>query len=305
VIALDAAGIKQAISLLDMMRRDGHRMGRCGMKIRTLCPFHEEKRPSCYVDEERFHCFACGADGDLFDYIQRRDDCDFREAFRKAGAMAGILPARHRPFVLTPVRGDETRPWMPYRMSGVELHRCVAMAEALLEDQWALEDFANARGWRPETLRGLALDPCLGMHKGKLVYIYPTGAKKRFKPLDPALENAHIGAKFAWMFGRPDAPWRGDRIIPCTETVHITEGESAAIALIETGIDNGTTEIAIAVPGASGWRREWAEMLHDRHVLIWPDADEAGEKMKDQIIRSIKRFAKSIGIVRVPEKEEM
>lgn len=132
---------------------------------------------------------------------------------------------------------------------------------------------------------------------GKLVYIYPTGAKKRLKPLTSEKAAEFDSAKFLWMFGKPDALWRGDRLLHCTETVHITEGETAAISLIDAGIDNGTTEIVMATAGASSWRDEWVEMFRRRKVVIWPDADDADDKLKQRIIQSLSHCANAIEVV--------
>ena len=47
-----------------------------------LCPFHDEKTPSFSVRPSLgvWHCFGCGAHGDIFDYIKKRDSIDFGEA---------------------------------------------------------------------------------------------------------------------------------------------------------------------------------------------------------------------------------
>ena len=49
------------------------------------CPFHNEKTPSCkfYKDQNRFHCFGCGADGDVIDFIMESQKVDFITAVKK------------------------------------------------------------------------------------------------------------------------------------------------------------------------------------------------------------------------------
>lgn len=51
----------------EIAEREGAQINRAGM---TLCPFHNDRNPSMKVDE-RFHCFACGADGDGIDFVAR------------------------------------------------------------------------------------------------------------------------------------------------------------------------------------------------------------------------------------------
>lgn len=45
-----------------------------GLKVRrnnmVSCPFHNDRTPSMKVDK-RFHCFGCGADGDVIDFVSR------------------------------------------------------------------------------------------------------------------------------------------------------------------------------------------------------------------------------------------
>ena len=49
---------------------------KAGRKYRGLCPFHNEKTPSFYVDETKqlFYCFGCGAGGDTFKFVMMREE---------------------------------------------------------------------------------------------------------------------------------------------------------------------------------------------------------------------------------------
>ena len=49
-----------------------------------LCPFHKEKTPSFSVHATRqfFHCFGCGASGDVFSFVQKVENISFPEALR-------------------------------------------------------------------------------------------------------------------------------------------------------------------------------------------------------------------------------
>lgn len=289
--------IKASVSLVEEFEKDGHELKREGNRFVLCCPFHEEKTPSCKVslDTDRYHCFGCGADGTVIDYHAHKLGITPAEAIKD---LASRLTRGERGAHQMGKPSGPRSIWQPYRMNEAELVRCVAMAEALLNDDRAIKGIAKTRGWSAETIRHLALDPCLGIEGGKLVSIYPTGAKKRLKPLTPSAAE-HKGAPFTWLFGKPDALWRADRILRCTERVHVTEGETAAISLIDAGIDNGETEIAVGSPGASSWRKEWATLFRGKHVTIWPDADDAGQKHAAAIISSVSSSARSIEIVPV------
>jgi hypothetical protein len=58
-----------------------------GREYVGLCPFHVEKTPSFAVspDKQLFHCFGCGAGGNIFDFVMRMEDCDFRTAVQRLG----------------------------------------------------------------------------------------------------------------------------------------------------------------------------------------------------------------------------
>lgn len=49
------------------------------------CPFHEEKTPSMKIYGRDYHCFGCGAHGDIFAFVQRMDNLTFKEAFSVLG----------------------------------------------------------------------------------------------------------------------------------------------------------------------------------------------------------------------------
>lgn len=179
-------------------------------------------------------------------------------------------------------RGERPPPPRPapppadHKLTRGEAELCAAMAEALLRDPLVIERFARARGWRPETIRGLALDVQLGAASGKPVFLFPTGAKVRQKPLERGAE--HLGAPFRQLLGKPSI-WRGDRILPSTKLINITEGETDCVTLIDAGRDNGTSELCMAVPGATAWQDRWAAKFAGIEVRLWPDNDEAGRRM--------------------------
>lgn len=64
-----------------------------GLKIRrnnmVSCPFHNDRTPSMKVDN-RFHCFGCGADGDVIDFVSRLYGISNLEAAQKTASDFGI-----------------------------------------------------------------------------------------------------------------------------------------------------------------------------------------------------------------------
>ncbi len=65
---------------------------RAGATFKALCPFHQEKSPSFTVNpqRQRYHCFGCGEDGTVFDFVIKYENVDFPTAARRLAERAGI-----------------------------------------------------------------------------------------------------------------------------------------------------------------------------------------------------------------------
>ncbi|MFN3691703.1 MAG: DNA primase [Fervidobacterium sp.] len=63
-----------------------------GSNYRGLCPFHLETSPSFYVSPIRkmYHCFGCGASGDVIKFVQEIENISYFEAVKKLGERIGI-----------------------------------------------------------------------------------------------------------------------------------------------------------------------------------------------------------------------
>jgi len=68
------------------------RLVRAGREFKAPCPFHNEKTPSFYVNDQKgfFHCFGCGAHGDVLGFVMRHDNLSFMEAVEQLAGMAGM-----------------------------------------------------------------------------------------------------------------------------------------------------------------------------------------------------------------------
>src|SRR5204862_455195 len=70
---------------------------RAGATYKGLCPFHAEKTPSFHVNPEKgfFHCFGCGASGDVFKFLELHEKLSFPEAVKMLAQKVGLaLPER-------------------------------------------------------------------------------------------------------------------------------------------------------------------------------------------------------------------
>lgn len=68
------------------------KLTRAGREFKGCCPFHREKSPSFYVNDEKqfFHCFGCGAHGDVLGFVMRHDNLAFPEAIEALASQAGL-----------------------------------------------------------------------------------------------------------------------------------------------------------------------------------------------------------------------
>jgi DNA primase len=75
------------------------RMVRAGREFKGCCPFHNEKTPSFYVNDDKqfYHCFGCGAHGDVIGFMMRHDHMSFPEAVENLAAQAGLQVPRDTP----------------------------------------------------------------------------------------------------------------------------------------------------------------------------------------------------------------
>lgn len=77
--------LKEQYTMRDVLSRYGLQPDRQGF---IHCPFHKGDRDaSMKIYERDFHCFGCGAHGDIFTFIQKMENCDFKTAFYSLGGV--------------------------------------------------------------------------------------------------------------------------------------------------------------------------------------------------------------------------
>lgn len=75
--------IKNQYSMREVVERYGYHPNRAGF---ISCPFHTgDNSPSMKIYPKDYHCHACGANGDIFTFVQKMDNCDFKTAFYSLG----------------------------------------------------------------------------------------------------------------------------------------------------------------------------------------------------------------------------
>ncbi len=81
----DSADITEVISDYVTLKKKGK-------SLMGICPFHQEKTPSFSVDSVKglYHCFGCGAGGDVFNFIMEIENITFPEAVKNLAERYGI-----------------------------------------------------------------------------------------------------------------------------------------------------------------------------------------------------------------------
>jgi hypothetical protein len=105
-------------SKVELRKRGGMLVG--------LCPFHHERSPSFHVYPNHYHCFGCGVHGDAIEWAMRADGVDFRTAFERLRAGAGLTGDN-----LTAAESDELRREREARRAKEEAEAAAKQARAL------------------------------------------------------------------------------------------------------------------------------------------------------------------------------
>jgi DNA primase len=85
--------IKARIDIVDLIQSYNVSLKRAGHTYKACCPFHNEKTPSFSVNPDRqsWYCFgACAEGGDIFNFVMKQENVDFKEALQLLAARAGI-----------------------------------------------------------------------------------------------------------------------------------------------------------------------------------------------------------------------
>jgi DNA primase len=123
-------GLKRSIDLAALVRAGGVALKRKGKQLIGLCPFHDDRTPSLIVDPKKnlWNCLgACGAGGDVYAWVMRREGVDFRAAHQwlrdralgRTSAECGRRSAESEEE--TPQAGDEQ--WLERVVA--HYHRCL------------------------------------------------------------------------------------------------------------------------------------------------------------------------------------
>lgn len=249
-----------------------------GRELSGLCPFHNEKTASFFVNDAEgfYHCFGCGSHGDVFDWLRLKKDMDAQTAAKFLG-----------------YENDDNKTNGHAKTNG------------------------HDDGWQPLPVPDDVTEPDLSSFDHIYRYTDATGrlqrfitrknakgsGKKTFVPFTWGVLDGRLG----WHHRHASAP-RGLYNLPQVEAqpdalVVVCEGEKAADA---AHVLFGLPCVTWSGGTASTHTADWQSLI-GRDVVVWPDNDLSGHKAAAEIITQLVGVAKSIFLLEVldlPDKHD-
>ena len=142
----------RARTLLSGLIAKTTKLQRAGREFRACCPFHNEKTPSFYVNDDKgfYHCFGCGAHGDAIRWLTDQRALPFIDAVKELAQAAGMeMPEQDRRAAEKAQRAkglhealDDAAKWFAERLNGIQ----GAEARAVLRKRGIAEETARTFG---------------------------------------------------------------------------------------------------------------------------------------------------------------
>lgn len=310
-----------------------------GNEFWGCCPFHGEKSPSFKVNPQTglWHCFGCSDGGDVFSYVQKRENLEFPDAIRYLADRAGITLSEEKQYTKGPRKK--------------RLFDCLAAADDffhLMLMRGKGEDFAAARSYLAE--RGFGGDVCkrwnLGYAPGRgtlVAHLRELGfTNKEMIAANLAVDRG--GRISDWFYGRVMFPIHDERgrtiafggrvltkaenapkylntrdtvvfnkgkhlfaydrakeTIAATGVAIVCEGYTDVIAMHEAGFTNTVAALGTA------FRLDHVKLLERQRVkkiICMFDGDAAGQRAAARSVQFIDKTAAAFLCVVLPDNQD-
>jgi DNA primase len=159
--------VQQANDIIDVISEHVS-LKKKGREMVGLCPFHDDHKPSMNVNSVKqiFKCFACGAGGDVFKFVQMRENLTFPQAIERLAERAGIQLPKRQPAARKPAERaeGEKEPVDPNRLAKVNVWAAKYFRNNLQDTNKGkyARDYLAERQISPESVKkwqlGLAID---------------------------------------------------------------------------------------------------------------------------------------------------
>ena len=310
-----------------------------GNEFWGCCPFHGEKSPSFKVNPQTglWHCFGCSDGGDVFSYVQKRENLEFPDAIRYLADRAGITLSEEKQYTKGPRKK--------------RLFDCLAAADDffhLMLMRGKGDDFAAARSYLAG--RGFGGDVCkrwnLGYAPGRgalVAHLRELGfTNKEMIAANLAVDRG--GRTLDWFYGRVMFPIHDERgrtiafggrvltkaenapkylntrdtvvfnkgkhlfaydrakeTIAATGVAIVCEGYTDVIAMHEAGFTNTVAALGTA------FRLDHVKLLERQRVkkiICMFDGDAAGQRAAARSVQFIDKTAAAFLCVVLPDNQD-
>lgn len=307
-----------------------------GQEFWGCCPFHGEKSPSFKVNPNTglWHCFGCGEGGDVFSYVQKRENLEFPDAIRYLADRAGIELSEERGVNRGPRRNrlmdclDEAEAFystmlMRSRSEGAAQARAYFAGRGFGSDvcrRWglgyapgrgALVSHLRQKGFSPRemTAADLAVDrqgrPSDRFYERVMFPIHDErgrtiafGGRIMGKKKDVA---KYVNTRDTSVFNKGKHLFAYDRAketMAATGEAIVCEGYTDVIAMHEAGFTN-----AVAALGTA-FRLDHVKLMERQRVnriICMFDGDAAGQRAAERAVRYIDKTTAEFRCVILPD----
>lgn len=311
------------------------KLQKAGREFRACCPFHNEKSPSFYVNDDKgfYHCFGCGAHGDAIRWLTDNRGLPFMDAVKDLAQAAGMeMPALDRRAAAKAERAKglheamaDAAAWFTEQLGGIAGSEARAVLErrgitAATARTFGLGFAPDSRGKLKDALKTYG-DPVL-VEAGLLIAVEDKTPYDRFRgrlmiPIrDPrgrpvAFGGRIIGDGEPKYLNSPETPlfdkgrtlYNLDRALPAarkTGRIIAVEGYMDVIALAQAGFEEVVAPLGTALTEHQ-LERLWR--IAEVPVLCF-DGDAAGQKAAIRAaMRALPMVApgRSLAFVTLPE----
>jgi hypothetical protein len=273
IAAADLAELKSAVNFPALVAETMPivREGRGG---KVCCPFHGERSPSCHIYRDHFHCYGCGAHGDVIEWLRRVRGMSFDEAVRYLGG-GGDKEVRRQ-------RAAPQKPPPPRHEQ--------ADTTPIARQIW--NEGVNPAGTLVEAYllsRGLKLPRCPALRLHPACHRENERLPAMLALMTDAVTNVPCGVHRTFLApdGSGKAPGRAKMMLGNAGVVRLVSDEEVTAGL---GLSEGI-ESALAVMQIAQWSPVWAAtsagaiakfpvLQGIECITIFADADDSGAGMR-------------------------
>ncbi|MFQ5795389.1 MAG: DNA primase [Candidatus Bipolaricaulia bacterium] len=305
-----------------------------GNNYKGRCPFHDDRTPSFVVNREKglFHCFGCGAGGDLFGFLMRIEHLNFPEAVVQLADQVGVTlsdrktrtrskqrdrlrelnrrVSRYLYYSLTRRReGRSARVYLKQRGFRPETLEKFRLGYALASWDDLLRTF-QSHGYRTEELEKLGLvvagdDGYYDRFRDRLIFtiLDLNGEVAGFagRTLSDEAEPKYINLPHTPFFDKGGLVYGLNLAKECREeNVILVEGYTDAISLHQAGMENVVASMGTALTERQA---KLLKRFFDRVVIAY-DRDTAGSAACLRGMQILRNAKLDVAILDLPAGED-